>query len=443
MDTVLTKRSKLVKPTKSNKQKEVLQKLVQKRIKQCNRRSGKGDIGKSTFKKQLEKINVSQNRKNSSLTEKFICHRNKLPSEDSLKTSNDQRFRHFSKLIPKKFLDETSKPERPLEAKQGHKVFSFGISSKINFQRNHYQTRYLHTLHSSPLVETTRDIPTKTSFENSKKPLNRKQKFEVSPRNPRRNSTQYNGCGTYNESKSCPVEDSESLSDESLCLKRRRKSASQATSLHNMTRERFAERRHWQTIRQCSVRKVTSMKQRKTVRLRKKIGCHQCGKCFKKKSYLNKHMKIHLERNQHCCHVCGKKFSFARYLATHMRTHTGNKPHCCQECGKRFSSASYLTKHMRTHTGEKSFSCLECGKRFSVSSALTRHTRTHTGEKPYCCQKCGKRFSVSSHLTQHMRTHTGEKPYCCRKCGKRFSRSHHLTIHMRIHTGEKLFCCQE
>jgi len=144
--------------------------------------------------------------------------------------TKDQRFRHFSKLIPKKFLDKTSKPDGPLEAKQGPQVSSLWILSKINFQRNHYQTRYLHTLLSSPLVETTRDIPTKTSFENSKKPLNRKQKFEVTPRNPRKNSSQYNGCGTYNENKSCPVEDSKSLSDETLCLKRSRKSASQATS---------------------------------------------------------------------------------------------------------------------------------------------------------------------------------------------------------------------
>ena len=135
----------LVKPTKRNNQKEVLQKLVHKRIKQCNRRSGKGDIRKGTFKKQLEKINVSQNRKNSFLTEKFIYRRNKLPSEDSLKTSKDQCFRHFNKFIPKIFLDKTSKPEGTLEAKQGPKVFPLCILSKINFQRNHYQKRYLHT----------------------------------------------------------------------------------------------------------------------------------------------------------------------------------------------------------------------------------------------------------------------------------------------------------
>jgi len=202
----------LVKPTKRNYQKKVLQRLVHRRIKQCHRRSGKGNIGKSIFEKQLEKKYVSQNRKKYSLTETFIYRRNKLLSEDSLKTSKDQRFRHFSKLIPKKFLDITSKRDGPLEAKQGLKVFS-----KV-------------TLHSSPLVDTTRDIPTKTSFENSKKPLNRKKKFEVTPRNPRRNSSQYNGCGTYNENKSCPVEDSKSLSDESLCMKRSRKSASQATS---------------------------------------------------------------------------------------------------------------------------------------------------------------------------------------------------------------------
>jgi len=76
-------------------------------------------------------------------------------------------------------------------------------------------------LHSSLLVETTRDIPTENSLENSRKILNRQQKFDVpEPINPRSNSSQYNGCGIYNGNKSSQIEVAKTLADENLCLKR-------------------------------------------------------------------------------------------------------------------------------------------------------------------------------------------------------------------------------
>ena len=158
-------------------------------------------------------------------------------------------------------------------------------------------------------METNRDIPTKNSFENSRKTLNRQQKFEVPWCNLRINSSQHNGCGLSNENKPSQIEDTKILADESLlCLKRSRKSDLQATLLPSITRERFTERWNCQDIGQCFVRKMTSIKHTKTVQATKQFCCHQGGKCFTQNSYFNEHMKIHLERKQHCCHECGKKF---------------------------------------------------------------------------------------------------------------------------------------
>ena len=245
MDATLTKRSMLVKPTKIKYQKEVLQRLDHKRIKQCHRRSGKSNTGKCFVEKTLEKKDISPNLNKSSHTDKFFYLGNKILSDDSLKIFKDrQRSAHFSQLT-RSVVEKTSKTEEPFETKRCHKIASSGIAANNNFQYNHCGTRYLQSLHSSPLVETARDIPTKNSFEKSRKTSNRQQSFEVPQRNHRSNSPQHNGCGIYDKSKSSQIEDTTSLADESLlCLKRNRKSGLQATPLPNITRERFTERTH-------------------------------------------------------------------------------------------------------------------------------------------------------------------------------------------------------
>ena len=328
---MVTERSMLVKPTKRKYQKEVLQRLDHKRIKECHRRSGKGNYGKCFFENQSEKMKVSSNLNKFSHTEKFFNLKNKLLSEASLIISKDQRLRHFSKMTREVILDKTSKTDGSLEAKQCPKIFSCPILEKINFQYSHCKTRYLLTLHSSPLVERSREIPRKNSLKNSRKILSRKKKFEVPRQNFRSNSSEYNRDGIYNKNKSFQTEAIKITQQAKIHLERNQ---------------------------QC---------------------CQECGKRISQSTHLTTHMRTHTGDKTYCCQECGKRFSVASSLTTHMRTHTGEKPYCCQECGKRFSDSSNLTKHMRTHTGQKPYCCQECGKRFSVASSLTKHMRTHTG----------------------------------------------------------------
>ncbi|XP_073538517.1 uncharacterized protein [Phyllobates terribilis] len=175
----------------------------------------------------------------------------------------------------------------------------------------------------------------------------------------------------------------------------------------------------------------------------KPFSCSECGKFFTGKLNLVQHQRIHMGEKPFPCSVCGKCFTQKSALVTHYRIHTGEKPFSCSECGKCFRQNASFYAHKRSHTGQKPFSCPECGKCFAEKSHLARHQRTHIGDKPFACSECGKCFNQKSSVVKHRRIHTGEKPYSCSECGKRFGDKSKLVTHLRIHTGEKPFSCSE
>ncbi|XP_077107004.1 uncharacterized protein LOC143764855 [Ranitomeya variabilis] len=165
----------------------------------------------------------------------------------------------------------------------------------------------------------------------------------------------------------------------------------------------------------------------------KSFPCPECGKPFRYKWHLNKHLRIHRGDKPYMCYECGLCFKEKFNLANHLKIHTGDKPYLCSQCGKRFSTKSNLLEHLRVHSGEKPFPCSECGKCFKNKSHLVEHHRIHTGEKPFPCSECGKGFTSKSRLLKHVRVHTGEKPFCCPECNRSFNQKAHLIRHQKSH----------
>ncbi|KAG9509694.1 Zinc finger protein 358, partial [Fragariocoptes setiger] len=77
----------------------------------------------------------------------------------------------------------------------------------------------------------------------------------------------------------------------------------------------------------------------------------------------------------------------------------------CAHCGKSFKTKSHLQRHILTHTGERPYLCNQCGNKFNQSSSLRNHViAIHTKEYPHTCTNCHKGFLMPALLQKHLQS---------------------------------------
>jgi len=104
---------------------------------------------------------------------------------------------------------------------------------------------------------------------------------------------------------------------------------------------------------------------------------------------------------------CGKIFRYKSEIVRHITTHSEYRPYVCNipGCNKGFKRRDALDNHIRTHTKEKPFICTYegCDNKFPTKASLRYHLLKHEGEKTYKCSfpGCEKNFLTLSQLKQH------------------------------------------
>ncbi|XP_003733688.1 zinc finger protein 786 [Callithrix jacchus] len=215
----------------------------------------------------------------------------------------------------------------------------------------------------------------------------------------------------------------------------------------------------------------------------KHFRCGACGKSFRRKPYLLRHLAAHTGRGpfqsadsemcfrreraypSNClrqkpgqCTLCSKlslpvdstqacRCQHSREGLASWREGGGasSSMHSGQKPGSRLAREGSGHQEGDTealqHGAEGPCSCPACGERSPTSARLASRCRAHTGEKPFQCPHCPRRFRLRRLLQGHQHAHGGERPFSCRKCGKGFAKQCKLAEHVRVHSGEKPFWC--
>ena len=127
--------------------------------------------------------------------------------------------------------------------------------------------------------------------------------------------------------------------------------------------------------------------------------CEHCGKSFKHKKDLKKHIVIHLpmdERQKFVCKVCGRVVKRASTLQLHEKLCASKaeevKATTCVHCDFASTSPSDMLEHIYSnhrHILSKKF-CERCGKNFKATDSLKRHMAVHLDIRTKCpLESCG------------------------------------------------------
>ena len=207
--------------------------------------------------------------------------------------------------------------------------------------------------------------------------------------------------------------------------------------------------------------------------------CEECGKSFKKKFCLKRHVdRVHAKIKNYICPHCQKGFFLNENLKKHIKNmHKKAREFKCPHCQVVFLEKAHLKTHVQLEHADasrdcseshvlddsletedegdqdqevapKRFLCEECGKDFISKCNLKKHNLyVHLKARPVQCPLCPMTFTCKYYLRKHLLTvdhgnKEKESPILCQHCGQVCPTGDELKLHVKeFHSrGNKFFC---
>ncbi|KAK3086655.1 hypothetical protein FSP39_021453 [Pinctada imbricata] len=180
--------------------------------------------------------------------------------------------------------------------------------------------------------------------------------------------------------------------------------------------------------------------------------CEICGKSFRRKCHLNRHVKSHEnfeDRIAFTCSICGKGFNTRAHLECHINSVHLKKPgnilcHLCPYStkGKKFLASHLLRVHDKVYAADTiRYDFPECVSLLAKPNgnfSVKCHAFTDPGaEKKYKCSICGAAFALEGYLQSHFKRHNSEVIYCKHEgCSYLTNSKHGYKEHLKtMHTN--------
>ncbi|XP_026481469.1 zinc finger protein 84-like [Ctenocephalides felis] len=136
-----------------------------------------------------------------------------------------------------------------------------------------------------------------------------------------------------------------------------------------------------------------------------------CTKC--NQFFLNSY-----EKNHHICKV------------TQLSEKLEDIVFSCPKCGKTYKSRSCVYRHMKYECGK--LPAFKCDLGFSIDYNYGFDVTNQQDGHPYRCHLCGKCYMHKGNMRRHMRFECGKPPHLkCDHCSYRTHHKHHLIRHRK------------
>ncbi|XP_073978023.1 zinc finger X-chromosomal protein-like isoform X1 [Rhodnius prolixus] len=133
----------------------------------------------------------------------------------------------------------------------------------------------------------------------------------------------------------------------------------------------------------------------------KKFGCLMCGKSYKYRAGLYNHRRYECGKEpQFYCHFCPYKCKQKSGLKTHLKTKHDSGRYLCH-CGKSYKHKFSLNKHVKYECGkEPQFQCPYCSYRGKRKGAVKSHISRKHVKIPLSPSSTPASYHYNRHILQ-------------------------------------------